>query len=317
MFNQLRNWLHSKRWYVRMRSIQRIGIMRWLRWQILERKILQTAPVRTRPIGDSGASCEFRVLTWKGDWRLGLWAAKSFYHFSGVDWPISFHDGGELNDSIRSALQYHFPQARIVGWDEATAMVESRLYAAGHSNLVDARRRNVMLRKLVDFAAYSTAPNMACVDSDVLFVGPPTELVRLGESTLQRPTFNRDSHSLYSISDEEAQSWFGLSLPQQLNAGLSVVPVQSVDFGFLNKVFAPGRVPADKDIFPEQTACALLAARLGPSYLPPEYTVATGTPPLDIRGLGLVSRHYVGPVRHLLYEEGLPYLLHEMNLVVG
>jgi hypothetical protein len=254
-------------------------------------------------------------MTWKGDWRLALWAAKSFYHFAEVDWPISFHDGGQLDRTIRTELLRQFPHARVVCWNEASAVVEPRLAASGLSNLASARRANVMIRKLVDFAVMNTASNMICMDSDVLFVGPPTELVRLGRSALDRPWFNRDSHSMYSIGDDQAKSWFGLNLPEHVNAGLSVMPVRLVDLDFLNHAFAPDRIPVDRDVFPEQTACALLAARVGPSFLSDRYTVATGTPPLDVRALGLVSRHYVSPVRHLLYEEGLRFLLQETNLV--
>jgi hypothetical protein len=312
---QLRSWLRTVPWYVQLRKTQRIGFVRWARWKAREAKILKSAPVRTRPVGDPGAPCELRLLTWHRDWQLGLWAAKSFYHFAGVDWPVAFHDGGGLNAGIRAEILKHFPQASIVGWDEATASVEPRLLAAGHLHLAEGRKRNVMFRKLVDFAMFARAPNMVCLDSDILFVGKPTELVRLGESTLDRPHFNRDREDSYSIRDEDARAWFGLELPSRLNAGLSVMPVRAVDFDFLESLFAPGRIPVDKDVFPEQTACALLAARLGVSFLPPEYMVVTDTPPLDVRALGLISRHYVGPQRHLLYDEGMRFLLRETDML--
>jgi hypothetical protein len=257
-------------------------------------------------------------MTWRNDWRLALWAAKSFYHFAGVEWPITFHDGGGLDPRITRALIGHFPNARVIGWDEATRLVEPGLLEAGYPNLARARQANVMIRKLIDFAVLAAAPNMVCIDSDVLFVGQPIELVRLGESDPDGPWFNRDSHNMYSITREQAAAWFGLDLPGNVNAGLSLIPVRLVDLAFLDEAFAPDRIPVNQDVFPEQTVCALLAARSGgPRFLPAAYSVATGTPPLDVRGLGLVSRHYVGPVRYLMYEEGMPFLIRNTRFLLG
>ena len=313
--NRVQTWARQKRWYRQLRGVLQRGVVRSMVWQSRERRILRSAPILTQRVGTAGAPCEVRLMTWKGDWRLALWAAKSFYHFAKVDWPIAFHDGGGLDQDICRELRKHFPQATVVGWDEGTSLVEPRLVAAGYEHVARARRLNVMVRKLVDFAVLSQAPRMICMDSDVLFVGEPEQLRQLGETETSRLWFNRDSHDMYSISAAEAREWFQLELPPQINAGLSLIPVSLVDLEFLNRAYAPDRIPLDRDVFPEQTVCALLSARRGPAYLGPEYTVATGTPPLDVRRLGLVSRHYVGPVRHLLYEEGMPYLIKETNLV--
>ena len=171
------------------------------------------------------------------------------------------------------------------------------------------------MRKLVDVFVLAQANTVVWFDPDAFFVGRPTELIRLAEAGPDRVWLTRDSHSMYSVTPELAFDWFGSPLPERLNSGLGVAPIQAVDLDFLNQAFAPGRVPADKDHFPEQTGFALLAGRGDLGVLPPEYTVATGTPPLDIRALGLVSRHYVNPVRHLLYDEGMPFLALEMNLI--
>lgn len=311
----LRSWLNARPWYGRFRRMQRTGFVRSARWWLRERWILQSPPVRTQPVGRDKAACEVHLLTWAGDWRLALWAAKSFYHFSGVDWPIVFHDGGGLTAAAGQQLLRHFPDARLIGWEEASALIEPRLLQAGLEDLVRARRAKVLMRKLVDVFVLAQAATIVWFDPDSLFVGPPTELIRLADAGPDRLWLTRDSHSMYSVTPEMAMEWFGSPLPEHLNSGLGVARVDAVDFEFLNRVFAPGRVPADRDHFPEQTGFALLAGRHGVGVLPPEYTVATGTPPLDIRALGLASRHYVGPVRHLFYEEGIPYLVRETGLL--
>lgn len=315
MIHSLRALVRSLSWLRQLRQAQQYGFVRSLLRAHRERQILASEPVITEPVGPREKGCELHILTWRGDWRLALWAAKSFYFFAGVRWPVVFHDGGGLDLAGRAVILRHFPQAWVVGWEEATQLVEPLLLGAGHVNLARARAKNVMFRKLIDAAVLARSPNMVCLDSDVLFVAPPSELVRRAEGDLSQLCFNRDSHTMYSITSDEARAWFNLDLPRQVNAGLGVLPVRLVDLAFLDAAFAPGRIPADRDVFPEQTACALLAARSDWSHLPAEYTVATGTPPLDLRALGLVSRHYVGPVRHLLYEEGIPFLLRETELI--
>jgi hypothetical protein len=255
------------------------------------------------------------MLTWKGDWRLALWAAKSFYYFAGVDWPLVFHDGGGIDPTIRDQLQAHFPTATIIGWEEATHRVEPVLLAGGHEHLVTARRANVMFRKLVDVAVLGLTPSVMCLDSDVLFFAPPTELLRHGEAGPDRVWVNHDAYDMYSVSAEDVKIWFGLDLPGGVNAGLNLQARSRIDLPFLNQLFAPGRIPYDRDVFPEQTAVALLGAKYGLSYLPAEYDVATGPAPAGALERQLVSRHYVSPVREWMYDEGLAYLIRETGIL--
>jgi hypothetical protein len=50
----------------------------------------------------------------------------------------------------------------------------------------------------------------------------------------------------------------------------------------------------------EQTLTALCCARFGFRMLPEEYDVHMGP-----RQPGAPSRHYTGPIRHMMYEEGI------------
>ena len=63
----------------------------------------------------------------------------------------------------------------------------------------------------------------------------------------------------------------------------------------------------------EQTLLALSASRLGVELLGPEYRISRG------EGIdGCVVKHYVGPVRHLMYREGIAQLTRQGWLrVVG
>ena len=292
------------------RSVARVGFVRSLVWRWRLRQILSAPAVISRPWVQHGAPCEFRMMTSGADWMLAMWAAWSFYQWARVDWPLAIHNGGGLSQPIISKIARLFPAARFIGWEEANYEVEECLSRKGLYNLLVARRRNVMIRKLVDFSLMGNSPCFISCDSDVLFFSRPDRLLELAKGNGPPFGFNRDSHTMYSIDSCQAKVWFGLTMPEKLNAGLGVLTRREVDLDFLNAAFIPGRIPPDKDAFPEQTACALLVARSGrDGFLPENYSVATGTPPLDLKAIGSVSRHYVGPVRHLFFDEGLPNLL--------
>lgn len=296
--------------YRYLRVIFRVGLVRYLqcKWQL--RSILNARPVRTLPTGSNLVCCEFHIMTSQSDWLMALWAAWSFYHFSQVEWPLVIHDGGGLSQKILLQMVRLFPNMRFIGWEEANLEIEEFLLRKGFHNLLEARRRNVMIRKLVDFSMMGKSPCFISCDSDVLFFSKPERLLELAKGNGPPFGFNRDSHTMYSIDSHHAKLWFGLTLPEKLNAGLGVLTRREVDLDFLNTAFAPGKIPPDKDAFPEQTACALLVARAGSDgFLPGNYSVATGTSPLNLKAIGAISRHYVGPVRHLFFDEGLLNLL--------
>lgn len=292
----------------------RVGLLRSLRWRWRLRSILGASPLLTRSVDDADIPCEFHIMTCRSDWMMALWSAWSFYIFSGVDWPLVFHDGGGIGPDIRRSITSLFPRVHWVHWDEADVLIGEALSSRNLNHLAEARLRNVMIRKLVDFAMIGSSPRFISCDSDVLFFRKPESLIASALGDGPSFVFNRDSHSMYSITRNESLEWFGLDLPENLNAGLGVISRAHVDLEFLNQAFSPGRIPFNRDAFPEQTACALLAAQSGdPAYLPDGYSVATGTPPLDLDAMGAVSRHYVGPVRHLFYEEGLPILVRKLK----
>ena len=82
-----------------------------------------------RAVGRRGRERGSTGLTWRRDCIDLIWALKSFYHFSGVDYPLTIHDGG-LEPWQFSLLQSHFPQAAFVTMDEADQRVESLLSGA-------------------------------------------------------------------------------------------------------------------------------------------------------------------------------------------
>jgi hypothetical protein len=298
------------RTYRTIREILKVGIVRSLRWRWLLRRIMGAQPIKTRPWPDSFSAGEIHILTSADDYLLALWSAWSFYTFSQTDWPLVIHDGGGLAGYHRRAILALFPAAKIVTESEAADMVKYRLGKLACPNLSTARDSHVLMRKLVDFPLFSKTRTIVCLDSDVLFFRMPKDILARAHVNQSRFCFIRDSHSCYSITSEQSERWFGCPLPEKLNSGVCTIPVDGIDYQFLEKAFSPKRIPARGNHFPEQTALALLSMRTGgPEVFPETYSVATGTPPLDLEVIGAVSRHYVGPVRYLFFDEGLPVLI--------
>lgn len=238
---------------------------------------------------------------------MAIWAIKSFYYYAEVDWPLVIHDGGNLSAAIRSRLQTHFPDAWIVGAEEADRLVEAKLQLGRYSATIAGRRACNLMKKALDFALLAAAPRVLFLDSDVLFFARPRELVNRAKQEASGIVIMRDYQNSYSIDRAAALGNFGVPLPECINSGLGILPVRDVDLGFIEGVFSSGLLPLDKDGFAEQTLLALVASRAGFAYLPEEYCVVTGQ--ANIGAARQIARHYVGPVKQLFFSEGVPHLV--------
>ena len=236
MLNSIRRIVRSRAWWVRFQELRREGCINVLsRWRV-ERDILRTVPVRTDPTeGGASPECEVHILVWDRDHLMGLWAAKSFYASSGVNWPLFWHQGGSLSARAVDRLRQHFPDSRLVAMCAADRTVNAALDANGLTHLRAARTRAFMLRKLVDPVLLGRSPYLLLLDTDVLFFERPTEL--LDAIAFGKPVgvFNRDQKCWYTVSQEVARERFGIELPDRLNAGLGLVPRRSLDLDLADR----------------------------------------------------------------------------------
>ena len=309
MLQRLRKLVRSNATYVRLRRYG-IGNM-WRRWR-WNQYAGSLAPVRTRPTGIPNDG-EVHVLTSSWDWDLAIWGLKSFYYQAQVDLPLVIHDGGGLSPEHVHTLQQHFPDARIILAPEADRLVNAKLQAGGFQATIRGRARFNLMKKVLDFALLSDAPRILLLDSDILFFSRPTELLQLLATENDRIVLMRDYQDSYSVDRAVSKELFGYELPSCINSGLGVIPTAQVDLPFIEEVFAGGRLPLDRDGFAEQTLLALLAVRCGVGCLSDSYEVVTG--PRDIAAGGQVARHYVGPVKELFFDEGVPYLVKSSGLL--
>lgn len=301
MFSIIRNKIRTISLYVKLR---RYGLMNTIRRHYYKRMMgrIKSIPlVSQSPI----QPCEVHILTSAWDWDLAFWALHSFYHWTSVDWPLVVHDGGGLGPREWAIFRSHFPNARFLPASQADVLVNKWLAERNLSSTIHARANYNLMRKVIDTAITCQAPRYILLDSDVLFFQNPSHLTRLAQDKDQKIHLLRDYQDSYSIDSDAAQIQLGIKLPATINTGLAFIPKASINFKFAETIFQKKVIPLNRDGFAEQTILALLASLSGFEYLPEDYKVVTG-PSISRSD---TFRHYVGPVKRLFFDEGVPLFI--------
>jgi hypothetical protein len=295
---RLRQWY----WWRALRRIQAEGagraFRRWWQW----RQILSTRAVYADVPGRSAV--EVHLLCHRGDHLCAIWALKTLYRTSGVRWPAVIHVQGVCTVAMKRRFRAHVPDARVIVQEEADAHV---LRALGDRcpRLVAARRQSPFMMKLIDPVVLASAERIVILDSDVLFFRDPGELrAHVEQAPVDTWLFQRDPASTYNVTEDVAASALGVRIPERVNSGIAVVPRSLVDLDQCERWLEHPDVRRPSGWI-EQTLFALCAGARGRvEYLSPSYLISLE------RGLdydGFTARHYAGPSRPLLTEEGMPY----------
>ncbi len=293
----IRDTLRQVPVWVGFQTLNREGWTNVAKRLYVQRRILVTPSIETATEGP----VEVRVLTWKRDWTNVLWALKTFYHYSGVDYPLYIHDGG-LEEFQRQHLKDHFPNARLIAAREGDEIVTGEFERRGWTRSLAYRKKNLSTRKLFDFFTMSKADVMISIDSDVLFFANPVELVSNYQDGIN--LYNRDCQYGYSLSLDDLRGEFGVHVPPHINSGLSRIYCRSIDFDRIDRWLQHEGLYSN-DWVTEQTLHALCSSLHGTALLPSSYLVST-EPGFPER---LVAKHYPGFFRPLLYQEGMMRLL--------
>jgi hypothetical protein len=266
------------------------------------RDVVRPQILKTQPFADTKSTrCEIHVLTSQDDSLNLLWALKSFYHYAKCDYSLCIHSDGSLNNNQIASFNFHFPNARVISKLDADEIMAQVL--SNYPNALRFRQSNHLAPKLFDFKHFLQSDRMLLLDSDVLFFSYPEELMKRIENTqYTKNTFNKDVMYGYTIPFEELQPHLDFDLIPFFNSGLGLIHKESINFDWIEKFLAlPNIVGHFWRI--EQTLFALCSSKFGVELLPEEYNVR-----LDKGIKGLVSRHYVGRIRHLMYTEGIRQL---------
>jgi hypothetical protein len=262
-------------------------------------KILTTKPIKCEPNG----ICEIHVLTSANDWLNLVWTLKSFYYYSQRRYALFVHDDGSLDPEAKAALRHHFPGVTIIDRERADREMETVL--GGFPRCLHFRRTNLLAPKVFDFIHYLSADRMLLLDSDILFFAAPQELLhRIEDPVYRLNTANTDVGDGYTADPEDLSRACGVALQNRFNSGLGMIHRRSVQLAWIEEFLAVPSILGGHFWRIEQTLYALCSSRFGVALLSDEYTVR-----LD-RGIGgRPCRHYVGQIRHLMFDEGIRHLV--------
>jgi len=287
----MRNWLRRNNNWILLRKTHREGFgaayKRWRMW----RRILQTEPVITSTEGDT----EVRLICYLFDYLCAIWSLKSFYRAAGVNYPLTIQIQGNAPPRVARSLLTHFPNAKLVTQPEADARVEKHLMDHNWTRLLEGRRANQYMQKLTDNVILSKFHRVITLDGDLLFFHKPTELLEFAGNHI----FQQDQASTYLVKEAA-----GVKIAPRLNAGLMKFVPSSISLARCNDYLADFQGYAG---WLDQSLLALHAAETGTAnVLPPSYLISLEA---KVDPDTLVVRHYAGPTRPLMTEEGMPWLI--------
>ncbi|MBT6278260.1 MAG: hypothetical protein HOI95_29505, partial [Chromatiales bacterium] len=214
-------------------NLFRLGLIGlWYR-DVVRPRILETAPV----VDTIDDHCEIHALTCASDWLDLMCGLKSFYACSQYRYRLCIHDDGTLDDQAIGAFSAHFPAARIVLRSESDSYMGKVL--ALYPKLADFRKADVAALKALDFPAYLQAPRMLQLDSHVVFVERPNELLkRILEEEFPTNAFAAALKSRYDITPPQAREWFGIYLVPMMDTGVGLLQREAFSFELLESLLS-------------------------------------------------------------------------------
>ncbi len=203
-----------------------------------------------------------------------------------------------------------FPQAQIV--TTSAVLGEPRNEFPRLGRFADS---HPMGRKLGCLVAFNQRSDVLYSDSDVLGFAPPIELEEAIDEV--RPTYLGQSEPSYDQASLAKIRSEGLEPPKSpLNAGFVFSPKGGLKGELANRL-----VPNPEDMdsssptwwWIEQTILSALFGNMGARVLPLDRYVVSLKRQLpfeqDVDYSRICARHFVSPVRHLMYKKGVPMLL--------
>lgn len=184
---------------------------------------------------------EIRILICKRDVEMVLNMINSlrrYNQFKSV--PIYLHDDGSLDDVDKNKL-LNIEHSFIVDREYANDIVSK--FIAEYKSCYRYRFENVRIfnntkMKLFDFYFISKSKNILCIDSDILFINEPIEMVELIQNSI--PFYFPDFQNSYSFSKNTKAN-----VLENVNVGIFHIPskeyydINAIEFA-LNDLFTIG-----------------------------------------------------------------------------
>jgi len=168
--------------------------------------VLATPPM---PVARN-ATVEIHSLICHRDVNMMLTSAKSFLRFV-PDASLVLHDDGSITGTDVALFERHLPGARVVSRAEADAAMRQAL----PPDVFAQRAKYFFLLKLFDFNHFHAGGKTILLDSDIVFLSKPLEIIHWMSTPDIEPFYNLDwcpSYRAERMPD-------GIEIPPRLNAG--------------------------------------------------------------------------------------------------
>lgn len=238
---------------------------------------------------------------------MGVWAWWSFLRFAHQDVTPIMHSDGSLTREDAALLQHHFPGMVVHDKSRSDEIIRTKIPADKYPHLNGLSNTYVLGARLASFHLDSVAEKIMILDSDVLFLERPTELLNYCHRQSPSIVAMKDIKPAYAAPCEEMSRVLGLNIPDLVNGGLCVIPRYTPEMiDWIEKMLNAMPDAWRKNYFLEQTLLAIVAAREGITLLTEkDYRIEC-----DRYNQPALCLHYVGGtnIRPRFYTEGIEKL---------
>ncbi len=189
MFYRLRQALHQK----------------YFRWRT--RRILHTPPLPCNPNG----TCSVHTMLSRRDMPMYLPAIKSFLRYCPAV-AVFVHSDGSLDEQSARLVQHHVPGIRVLMTNETDE--RARQVLGADSYLFRQRSHDASWRRLVDTELWCTTPKRLIIDSDVIVLKRPDEVLAWIDSGTGALLFGQPPDQPPAAGDRHVQTIFREKLAQ-------------------------------------------------------------------------------------------------------
>jgi hypothetical protein len=266
------------------------------------------------PLSVDKKPARFVVLTTPESLKDAMWTAWSWYRYlQPLGYELQVAVDGQIAELEIATVRQLFPGVVIYE-------VESSLDFLGDKSpaLSTFLKVHPLGKKLGLVLALSAQGALLYADYDVLAFNTPAEILAYAERNIAC-CMVEDSAGNFDPKIVERCRALGLECIAGFNSGLLYVPKGALSIDLAAELLA-GWSPNHPSWFTEQTVLSVLMRSAGAQPLPiRRYVVNTRRQfywDMDIDYAAVVARHFVTPVRHVMYKTGIPTILRQSRMLV-
>lgn len=268
----------------------------------IREKIFSLPPVAVNPEADTVVT----ILTTPNTIYDAAWAARSILANLTLTVSLKIVVDGSVFPSVQEKLQIAFPGIELANAEKFLEEAKEKL-----PNIYRLGSYHPLGRKLAVIFLNQESKHTLFSDADVLCLNSISDLCEAIESAT-RGKYIQDINGVKTdpILYRKIQS-MGLSIAENINTGLLYIPEKSLELSLAEKIL-DGINDELTSWFGETTILAALMEKAQAIPLPAQKYVVSCQRQFyfedDVNYNDIAARHFVTPVRHLMYMRGMPKL---------